>query len=144
MLEFCSAEWVAHAGDYLRQAAAEAKADLAGVSVAFNEVFTDAPKHLGPDEHGRIGWYMRIAGGEVEVARGILTDADFRIIGDYETIVPLARLVYAGNPENAEKAARLGAEGAKAGKIRREGDQRALAGLDWMMGLHDEMAVRTA
>ena len=143
-LEFCSAAWVAHAGEYLHRVVAETKADLTHANVAFNEVFTGAPPHLEPDDEGRIGWYLRIADGRLEVARGVLVEADFRIVGDYNTVVPLARMVFAGNPDLAAEAARLGAAAAKAGKIRREGDGRALAALDWMAGLHDEMAVRTA
>ena len=141
-LEFCSPAWVAWAGEYLCGAAADA--DLTGIRVTLNEVFTDAPSHLGADEHGRIGWYLRVADGRIEVSSGIVDDADVRITADYRTMLPLARMVFEGNPDNAQAAAAKAAEAAEAGLMRREGDPAALAGLGWISGLHDALAKRTA
>ena len=51
--EFCSRGWVDYAREFL-QCFAEG-ADLEGVDVTSNEVFTDAPAHLEPDSGGRVG-----------------------------------------------------------------------------------------
>lgn len=140
--EFSSAEWVAVARQHLQDAARNM--DLSGVSFAFNEVFTDASEHLGTDGEGRIGWYVRVADGSVEVERGILDGADVRIVADYQTVVPLARMVFAGNEELAAEARRKVAAATAAGKMRREGNDQALARHTWMAGLHDALARRTA
>ena len=140
--EFSSAEWVAVARQHLQEASRDA--DLSGVSFTFNEVFTDAPAHLGTDAEGRIGWYVRVQDGGVEVERGILDDADIRIVADYQTVLPLARMVFAGNEALAAEAGRKVAEATAAGKMRREGDDQAMAGHAWMGGLHDALARRTA
>ena len=54
--EFSSQAWVDCAHEILIEAAGDT--DLSGIEVTFSEVFTDAPKHLDPDDQGRIGWYM--------------------------------------------------------------------------------------
>ena len=140
--EFCSPEWVAYAREYLRRQAADA--DLTGVEATFNEVFTDAPAHLAPDAEGCIGWYLRVAHGAVEVERGILAAADLRITADYATVLPLARMVFDGNADLAAEAGRRVAQATAAGKMRREGDAAALAGVTFMAQFHDVMARRTA
>ena len=141
--EFCSKQWVAFAKEYLQGAAVGE--DLSGVSVTFNEVFTDAPSHLDPDDEGRIGWYLRVENGNVEVERGILDQADLTITVDYTTILPLARMVFEGNPEGVLEAQETMVAAAAAGKkMKREGNDAATASLSFMGGLHDALAQRTA
>ena len=141
-LPFCSQTWVDHARSYLEEASANA--DLEGIRVSFNEVFTDAPSDLDPDSDGRVGWYLRVQDGKLEVDRGILEFADLRITADYVTTLPLARLVFSGSPDSARAAGRLVAEATAAGKMRREGDEAVLATLPWLVKLHDVLAERTA
>ena len=140
--EFSSAEWVAVARQHLQEAAQGV--DLSGVSFTFNEVFTDAPAHLGTDDEGRIGWYVRVQDDRIEVERGILDEADLRIVADYQTVLPLARMVFAGNEALAAEAGRKVAAATAAGKMRWEGDDQTTAGQAWMGGLHDALARRTA
>ena len=140
--EFCSKKWVAFANEYLQGAAVGE--DLSGISVTFNEVFTDAPPHLDPDDEGRIGWYLRVEDGKVEVERGILDQADLTITVDYATVLPLARMVFEGNPEAAAEALETMAAANTAGKMKREGDESAMVSLSFMGGLHDALAQRTS
>ncbi len=140
--EFCSKKWVAFANEYLQGVAVGE--DLSGISVTFNEVFTDAPSHLDPDDEGRIGWYLRVEEGKVEVERGVLDQADLTITVDYKTVLPLARMVFEGNPEAATEAQETMAAAAAAGKVKREGNDAAMASLLFMGGLHDALAQRTA
>ena len=133
--EFCGNEWIGAARDYLLGASKEV--DLSGINVAFNEVFTDPPAELDPDGAGRIGWFVRVADGRLEVGAGILAEADLRILCDYQTVLPAARHAFSDGP--------LGEtiQGSLMGAIVREGDPRAMESLDFMAGLHDAMAVRT-
>ena len=140
--EFCSKKWVAHAKAYLKDAAVGE--DLSDISVTFNEVFSDAPAHLDPDDKGRIGWYLRVEGGKVEVERGILDSADLTITVDYATVLPLARMVFEDNPKAAAEAQETMTAAAIAGKMKREGNDAAMASLSFMGGLHDALARRTA
>ena len=133
--EFCSHDWIALAREFIEQQAEGA--DLTGISVTFNEVFTDPPAHLDPEGVGKIGWYLRIAENHIEVSPGILAEADVRATVDYRTVLPAARRLSTDPPldEETQKALAAG--------IQREGDNAVLRGLKWLAGLHDVMAVRT-
>ena len=50
--EFSSEAWVDCAHEILIEAASDT--DLSGIEVTFSEVFTDAPKHLDPDDQKAI------------------------------------------------------------------------------------------
>ena len=133
--EFCSEAWIAVAREFIEQRAQGA--DLTGISVTFNEVFTDPPAHLDPEGAGKIGWYLRIADGRIEVSPGVLADADVRATVDYQLVLPAARRLSTDPPldESTQKAL--------AASIQREGDDSVLRNLKWLSGLHDAMAVRT-
>ena len=134
-VEFCSPAWIAAARASLLRESRDV--DLNGVDVTFNEVFTDPPAHLDPDGVGRIGWYLRVAHGQVDVGEGILPHADLRLTVDYATVLPAARWLSSAPPLPEATQVALG----KA--IQREGDAEAMAAVPWMAGLHDAMAVRT-
>ena len=133
--DFASEEWVAVAREYLEGRTKDV--DLSGISVSFNEVFSDAPAHLNPNAEGQIGWYMRVADGRLEVKAGVLPDPDLRVSCDYETVLLAARRLSTDPP--LDDATRQ----ALTDSIVREGDVNATADLDWMRGLHDVVAVRT-
>jgi hypothetical protein len=136
---------VAEARRYVREAALAASADLSGISLSFNEVFTNAPVHLGPDGKGCVGWYLRITDGDIEVARGILEEVDVRITADYAWVLPLARTVFADDPDAAAAAQQSFAEAAASGRVSVEGDRQAgPSQAPWLAGLHDALARMTA
>ena len=140
--EFSSQAWVDCAHDILIEAAGDT--DLSGIEVSFSEVFTDAPAHLDPDSKGRIGWYMKIKDGQLNVKKGIPDHADLRITTDYELTVPLGRTVFEGNPEAVEEAGKVVADLMKKGIMVREGDEDALSNLTFFEGFHDKIAKQTA
>ena len=140
--EFSSQGWVDCAREILIEAAGDT--DLSNIEVTFSEVFTDAPMHLDPDSDGRIGWYMRIRDGQLDVQKGIPEHADLRITTDYERTVPLGRAVFENNPEAVEEAGKIVAELTEKGIMIREGNDEALAGLTFFEGFHDKIAKRTA
>tara|TARA_E500000331_G_C17198058_1_gene688015 strand:- start:886 stop:1314 length:429 start_codon:yes stop_codon:yes gene_type:complete len=133
--DFASEEWVAIARDYLEEQTRDV--DLSGISVSFNEVFSDAPSHLNPNVEGKIGWYIRVADGSLEVRTGILPDPDLRASCDYETVLPAVRRLSTDPPLDDAMRQVL------TNSIVREGNENATADLDWMRGLHDVMAVRS-
>lgn len=139
---FCSEAWVGVARDYVESQCAGR--DLSGISLRFCETFTDAPAKLATEPGNVAAWFIRIEGGEVEVARGVLAPADLTITADYETVVPLARTVFEGNPEGAEAAQQAVADATAQGKMRREGAEDAMAQTPFLAGLHDALAIHTA
>lgn len=138
---FSSVPWVDYARSYVLNAAVGQ--DLSGVSMSFAEVFTDAPAALQPDASGRVGWYIRIVDGEIEVSSGVLEQADLRIMADYESTLPLARAVFAGDEVAQAEAMRTVEAMIADGRMVRSGDENALAGLPWLADLHDTLAKRT-
>jgi hypothetical protein len=140
--EFCSEQWVGVADAFLKEAAKDA--DLSGISYTFNEVFTDAPAHLGTDAQGRVGWYLRVADGQVEAKQGILDDADVVIEADYQGILPLARAVFADNPEGAVQAGKTIEEMTAAGKFKHTANVAEPPEMPWTGQLHDVLARHTA
>lgn len=133
--EFCSDDWVAVAREFIERRAEGA--DLTGINVTFNEVFTDPPAHLDPEGFGKVGWYLRIADNRIEVSPGVLAKADVRATVDYQTVLPAARRLSTDPPLDEETQKALAAS------ICREGDASVLSGPKWLSGLHDVMAVRT-
>ena len=133
--EFCSDDWIGVAREFIERRAEGA--DLTGISVTFNEVFTDPPAHLDPEGAGKIGWYLRIADNRIDVSPGVLAEADVRATVDYQMVLPAARRLSTDPPLDEETQKALTAS------IRREGDASVLSGLKWLSGLHDVMAVRT-
>ena len=139
---FCSAAWVGVARDYIESQCAEH--DLSGIETAFCEKFTDAPDDVATEAGGITGWHFRMTGGEVEVGHGVISDADSTVIADYATVVPLARMVFDGNPEGAAEAQRVVEEATAAGRMKREGAAGAMDATPFLAGLHDVLARRTA
>ena len=133
--EFCSDDWIAVAREFVEQRSEGA--DLTGIRVTFNEVFTDPPAHLDPEGTGKIGWYLRIADNSIEVSPGVLAEADVRATVDYQMVLSAARRLSTDPPLDEKTQKALTAN------IQREGDDAVLRGLKWLAGLHDVMAVRT-
>ena len=132
--EFASQQWIDVARETLQNLSAGK--DLGDLEVTFCEEFTDPPENLSPTG-ASIGWYMKIANGELEVAAGGLKDADMKVIADYATVLPLVRATHAEMAANPPDAAAL------ASKMSREGDAAKMASLTWMSQLHDLLAART-
>ena len=139
--EFCSDDWVKATRDFVITAAQGA--DLSGIRVSFNEVFTKAPSHIGANDEGLVGWFIRVEDGVIEVGKGILDQADLRITADYNTVVPLARTVFEGDAGAAAAAQQTMAAAAADGRFHREGDESAMASLTFLAGLHDALARMT-
>ena len=132
--EFASEQWVDVARETLQNlSAGEEFGDL---EISFCEEFTDPPENLSPTGES-IGWYLKIANGELEVSAGVLKEADMKVIADYATVLPLARATHAEMAANPPDVAAL------AGKMTREGDPSKMAALTWMGQLHDLLAART-
>lgn len=143
-LEFASADWVSAMRSIIEGKLGEGKVDLTGIAYSFCEEFTDPPEHLRVGGSKSIGWYFRIGDGRVEVGQGVLDDADVKIVADYATVLPLARTVFADDPQAAAQAAKLMEEAAASGKIRREGDATAAAAIPALATIHDDIARLTA
>ena len=145
-VEFISPAWIALAREVLTDLFANAKQDLSGVTFHMCEVFTDVPEHLAQTDDGRAGWHFRVNGKSVEVGSGEIDDADMKIIADYATILPAAKMMYGKDTASAMQAnQKTQAAALKNGKVRSEGDFSKLppALMSILMPLHNRLAERT-
>jgi hypothetical protein len=136
--EFCSTEWVNQVRSAIERLLAEV--DLSGVNASFSEEFTDPPARLLPPGSTTAGWHYRITDGSLTVDASPLRNADLRLVGDYATVIELARM------RNSDpKIGPLAQAALEAGTLRYEG----AASSDRRVGealkpLHDQLVPITA
>ena len=100
-LAFASPAWVDEARRVLEDLVSTH--GEAGRRFSVCERFTSAPADIAPS--GTAAWYFRIDGKSVAVAAGEIADADVEITADYQTTLPVARLVYTPEILAARRAA---------------------------------------
>ena len=141
-VEFLSDGWIDAARRYLEEAVGRDPVIAAG-NFSVCESFTDAPPGLGlPGD--RAVWHFRVHGGQVEVGRGDLENADLRVDGDYQTILALAQTVHAAGEQavaraHREMAHRAGRDAMRVTGSLPGGQETAKA----LSALHEHLAART-
>lgn len=139
--EFASPEWVACAREWVENALVDT--DLEGVDIEFCEEFTDPPAHLAGDS-GSTGWHMVIKDGKATVGHGVI-DARTKIVADYQTILPLARMIT--DPTDEKKVAEMQkiiTTAIAAGKFTPPSNMNTPGtSVPELGGLHNALAVRT-
>jgi hypothetical protein len=97
-VELFSPAWIELARGFLENKVAEAGHALDGVRFEICEVLTDPPAHLAEPGTKRVSWNVRFDGPSVRVRAGEI-DCAFKMVADYRTVLPKARIVYGENPE---------------------------------------------
>ena len=140
MIQFASPEWVAALKAILGELVEEARPDLADVDFTICEVFTDVP----PDRHTCV-WAARITGDGVQFFDEAV-EADYEVKGDYEAILPGAKIIYEGVTEaqlavQTEHRQRMVA----AGRLQAKGDMRGVPRRLRLLlqTMHDRLARQT-
>jgi hypothetical protein len=136
--EFGSRPWTEKLRDAIQRAV-----DEAGLSTdyAFSEVYIDPPDHLA--EPGvTLGWCARIRGQYVDFTFEPADDVDFQVTTDYEAVLPLARMVFAGVDDADVVRERMVGELVASGKLAVKGDRTRRP--PYLENIHDDMAKITA
>ncbi len=130
---FASSAWVDFARAVLEDLVA--KHCETGKSYSVGEVFTDAPSGIADVDATAVAWHFRIVDKTVTVGEGEITDADMNVRVDYDSVLPLVRLVY--TPEMLARAERNPpqVEGASTG------DRSNMP--SYLVELHNRLAVVT-
>lgn len=100
-VELFSPQWLELARDFLTARIKEVKEPLDGLDFAICEVLTDPPAHLAHPGTNRVAWHVIFKGRHVEVGSGEI-DCPFKMVSDYQTVLPRAKTVYSENPEAFE------------------------------------------
>ena len=89
---FAGPEWVDLARTVLEELVAEHGEP--GKSFSVYEAFTDAPAAITGPDSTTAAWHFHIVDKTVAVGIGKIDDTDMNVTVDYETGLPMARLVY--------------------------------------------------
>ncbi|WP_374575588.1 hypothetical protein [Phenylobacterium sp.] len=139
-VQFASPEWVALLRVTLRELHAQARPFLGGVDFSIREEFTQVP----PDGSTCV-WAARILPDRIEFLEGAVR-ADYEVVGDYEAVLPGAKLIYEGVTD-AELAAQAAHRKAmtEAGRLRTTGDIAAAprSVRRMLQTMHDVLARQT-
>lgn len=124
--EFMSKEWLTKLEAIMKDLVQQSGDQLSGVFFSMNQLFTEMPEHLVQDPLGRAGWWVRVADREVEFGTGEIPDATIKLIAPYDTMLPLARLVWADDPAAMEQTFSAIDEGISDGSITYHDDGKGL------------------
>jgi hypothetical protein len=137
--EFASPQWIDLALKIAKKLVLEAGDDGKGVKFSICETYTDAPFHLAQKD-GKISWYFRINGRNIETGAEERDEVDYKIIIDYEINKKISKLVY-GEPGEAEEIDKLAREAYKAGKFKIIGNRDNAPA--YLRPMHNMLAKRT-
>jgi hypothetical protein len=93
--EFASTEWIQAVRKVFEQAVASAaeSGELDdGFEFSICEVYNKVPSRINPTN--RVAWLMRVKHSTVTFVAEEGDDVDFKVVGDYEVIGPLTRVMY--------------------------------------------------
>jgi hypothetical protein len=137
---FGSPDWIATAHRVFNAAVAAAGPAAEGVDFTICEVYTGAPADLAPE--GVIAWHCRVRDCRATVSFGDQPAADLHVTFDYETVLPIARTIVAGDAEADRAMQRQLGAAIRAGKATVRGDFALFPA--FLSGVHDEIAALTA
>ena len=139
--EFGSSQWFDLAHRTLESLRPKVLKELDGREFSVCEVYENVPRHLAPDQDGRIAWHFRFRQGALEFGKHEVDDVDFKLVIDYATVVPLAKVHYENDPGASKLIQQLSRNAIAAGKMTVKGTTtHAPASL---ARLHDALAERT-
>jgi hypothetical protein len=87
--EFMSPAWIEMARRHITQAFATK--DLRDIHYSLCEEFTNPPEHLRREGEGTVGFYVRVAKGDIEVGDHPIDDSDLKVVTDYTDALDVAR-----------------------------------------------------
>ncbi len=146
--EFGSPAWLATLGGLIlgaigKTALARAKDRMGPLNFSMCEVFTAPPEHLG-GQGARLAWHCVVKDGALRFETTEADDVAVKIVADYQTILPIARLDTDASPDGADKMAALFQAGIAAGKATAKGAQIEDGGPPPLDGVHNTIARLTA
>lgn len=103
------------------------------------EVFLDPPDHLG-GKGARIAWHCVVKNGHTRFETSEADDVAFKVVADYQAILPMARIDTEASPDGAARIMELYQAAAAAGKLAWVGVRASEAGQGGVESVHNEIA----
>lgn len=116
--EFGSGEWLAALHGIIAERVATASAGKPLLAMSTCEVFYNAPPHLA-DADGKITWSCVVKGPEVDFQRREIDGIGYKVLCDYEAVLPMARYDTQGDPDRAAEMQAMIRELLASGKMSR-------------------------
>jgi hypothetical protein len=119
--EFGSPEWMIAIHGVIAGRAGVVGALHPELTFSMCEVYTDAPVHLSGADR-KIAWHFRLMGWTVEFDASEADDVDYKVVCDYQGILPAGRFDTRGDPARLAELKAIGQALADAGKLKILGD----------------------
>jgi hypothetical protein len=135
---FGSPGWLAAIHGVIAERAAWELKAKPNLSMSICEVFLNAPRDLANAEGGKIAWSCVVDGPHIDFQLRERDDVRFKVIAEYEPLLPLGRYDTRAEPTRAAELARMAAELIASGKMRTVGER--IADPAAMTSVHDAIA----
>lgn len=120
--EFASPGWVAFMHGMVTERLQRFRTEAPDIAWSICEVFTDPPKHLSASG-APLAWSCIVRNGELIFEARERDDVEFKVIADYDAIVPLGRYDTMGDPERRTELSEMAARLQKSGVMKTMGDR---------------------
>lgn len=141
MYVFGSREWMAAFHGLVAERVAALAPANPDLTLSICEVFTNPPAALSPDG-APLAWSCVVSGGEVDFRPVARDDVAFKVVVDYDAVLPLGRYDTRGDPARAAELRAMGQALAASGKMTVTGVRAS--GPSALGSFHDAIAKLTA
>lgn len=120
--EFASPGWIAFMHGMVTDRMERFRTEAPDIAWSICEVFTDPPTHLSASG-APLAWSCLVRSGELIFEARERDDVEFKVIADYDAVVPLGRYDTMGDPGRQKKLFEMAASLQKSGTMKIVGDR---------------------
>lgn len=119
---FASPGWMAFMHGLVIERVRRFQTEAPDIAWSICEVFTDPPAELSPDG-APLAWHCIVNNGEVTFGLTEVDDVEFKVVIDYDAVVPLGRYDTRGEPARQAELGAMAQVLRDSGKMRVIGDR---------------------
>jgi hypothetical protein len=102
-VELCSDAYLDEAREILTRLSQKYARELGTERFSTCQIYTDAPQHLCMPGQNYVCWYVAVEANKVTITRELRDDVDMKLVADYNSGLPRARMVYTDEPDNVAR-----------------------------------------
>jgi hypothetical protein len=119
---FGSPGWMAFMHGLVVERVHRLRGEAPDIAWSICEVFTDPPRELSPNG-APLAWSCVVRDGAVQFEAADRDDVEFKVVVDYEAVVPLGRYDTRGDPDRRAELTGMSQALVASGKMRLVGDR---------------------